>query len=71
MFEYDWAAVVQVNVGCRQLRVIVGRDLFIRSVIDAHNFYPLILEFELISLRSDFNRILSGCIEGKEKQNYE
>jgi hypothetical protein len=38
--------------------------------MDAHNFDPLVLEFELVSLRRDLQRILSKCGDGKKKENY-
>src|SRR5262245_49009379 len=69
VFEDDRAAVVQINVCCRQFRVVMGLDLFMRAVMDAHNFDPLVLEFEFISLRRHFQRILSRYGDGKKKEN--
>jgi hypothetical protein len=60
VFENNRAAVVQVNVSRRPLRVVVGGDLFTRAVMDSHDLDPLVLEFELISLRRDSSPVILG-----------
>jgi hypothetical protein len=39
-------------------------------IMDSHDLDPLVLEFELISLRRDLQRILSGRCAGKKKQDF-
>jgi hypothetical protein len=50
--------------------LLLVRMIIMRAVMDSHHLDPLVLEFELIRLRRDLQRILSERGAGKKKEDY-
>ena len=64
VYESDRAAVGEIDICGRESRMIVNRNLCVRSVRHAQHPYELIFELQLVRVRSDLCRILRGDDDG-------
>src|SRR5258708_23097973 len=59
VFEDNRPAVVQVNISRSSLCVSVSRKLFVRAVVNARHFHPIIFKLQFVVLRQGLQGVLS------------